>query len=781
MKNFDIPADSLLLYSDAPAAVWEQAYPLGNGTIGAMVFGGTEKDRICLNHDTLWSGYPRKEQFIGKKEAYQKARELAKLGRYAESDKVLSDGFSSYGSEMYVPMGELDISYTDTKNEKVKDYSRTLDLSQALNSVSYLNGNSKMDIISFVSHPDRAFLYRASCKGSDFSCEISLSSVLYSRVYSEKTFLILEGECPLNSEQNMERTDRTKLYSDDPKDRCMRFMTVLSLKTDGTSVPHGSYLTVSHATYIELYLTCETSFNGFDKHPFLNGKEYKNASRKLMDSVFSKKFDDILRDHVKDYKEYFDRVGIDLGSEGLSKLPTVDRMKRFTDEKGNDPALIALLFNYGRYLTISGSRPGSQAMTLQGIWNPYLMPPWHSNYTVNINTEMNYFPTLATDLAEMYLPFIDLIKEVAENGRLTAWKLYGAPGWVCHHNTDIWRTTQPVAGMAVYSFWNASGGWFCHALYEYYEYTLDVDFLRDTAFPIMTEAALFYLSQLETLPDGSRAVFPSTSPENSYLTDEGETSVSETAEMTMAIVRELFKNIISSAKLLGIKNDTVDKIACELPKLYTAKIGSDGRLLEWYGEKKETEIHHRHTSHLYGLYPGNEFSPEKTPDIANACKRSLEARGDESTGWSLAWKTNFYARLNDGNHALSILKLQLHLSKSVGVKNSQEGGTYPNLLCAHPPFQIDGNFGATSGICEMLLRSDADTVSLLPACPDEWNDISVRGLRAKGGRTVSFSTENGKLTYCEISGPRPARVLFKNAPVTSKELISYIYLDDSRK
>lgn len=781
MKKFAIPADSVILYSDIPARRWEQAYPLGNGTLGAVVFGGTENDRVCLNHDTLWSGYPRREQFRGTRAAYLKARKLVSEGKYVEADKLFTSGFSSYGSEMYVPMGELSVNYHNVNNDRVTEYSRTLDISQAINSVSYLCGDSKMKVTSFVSYPDQAFLYKAECENGKIACDISISSVVYSRVYTDGKTLCLEGECPHNSEQNMGRTDRTDFYSDKPEERCTRFLTRVAVKTDGSCVSHGSYLTVSGASYAEIYLTCETSFNGYDKHPFLNGKEYKEACKRTMEAVMSRDFEEIKSAHIKDYREYFDRVSIDIGSEGLSHIPTEKRMARLAAEKKSDPALIALLFNYGRYLTIAGSREGSQAMNLQGIWNPYFMPPWHSNYTVNINTEMNYYPTLAVNLAEMYKPLIELIKEVSEAGRLTAWTLYGAPGWVCHHNTDIWRTTQPVAGMAVYSFWNAAGGWFCHHLYEYYEYTLDTEFLRNTAFPIMREAAKFYLSQMETLSDGSRAVFPSTSPENRYVADGGLSAVSETTEMTMAIVRELFGNLSKAAKSLNIEDETVSKVETEIPKLYQAKIGSDGRLLEWYGEKEECEIHHRHVSHLYGLHPGNEFSPEKTPKIACACRKTLEARGDESTGWSLAWKTNFFARLHDGDHALSLIKLQLRPCETFGINYSQNGGTYANLLCAHPPFQIDGNFGATSGIAEMLLQSDEDTVSILPACPSEWTDISVNGLRAKGGRTVSFKTEDGKLSYCEISGTRPARVLFKNLPVTDKNLVSYVYLNDSRK
>ena len=381
---------------------------------------------------------------------------------------------------------------------------------------------------------------------------------------------------------------------------------------------------------------------------------------------------------------------------------------------------------------------------------------------------MNYFPTLAIGLHEMYAPLINMIKDISESGRDTARVLYHAPGWVCHHNTDIWRHTQPVSGMSVYSFWNASGGWFCHHLYEYYEYTGDIDFLRDIAFPVMRGAVEFYLSQLETLPCGHRAVFPSTSPENRYKTASALSAVSESTEMTMAIVRELFSNLLAAAEILGISDDVTCEVEKELPELLPATVGSDGRLLEWYGEHEEYEPHHRHVSHLYALHPGHEINPDTCPKLVEACRKTLEARGDEGTGWSLAWKSNFYARLNDGDHALALIKRQLRPSDSYGALLSQRGGTYSNLFCAHPPFQIDGNFGAVSGICEMLLRSDATRIILAPALPGEWQDISVWGLRAKGNRKVSFELKGGKLIYCKIEGSKPERVIFRGEDISDR-------------
>ena len=407
-------------------------------------------------------------------------------------------------------------------------------------------------------------------------------------------------------------------------------------------------------------------------------------------------------------------------------------------------------------------------MNLQGIWNPHFFAPWHSNYTVNINTEMNYFPTLAVGLAECYEPMLRLIKEVSESGKATAERFYGAEGWVCHHNTDLWRHTHPVAGMTVWLFWNACGAWLCRHLYEYYEYTLDEGYLKKTVYPIMRECARFYLSQLEDSEDGYRIIFASTSPENRFVCENGLSALSETTEMTMAAVRELFGSLVKAADLIGEDDEVVASVRKELPRLRPTMIGSDGRILEWYGEMKEREITHRHVSHLYGLHPSDQISPLKTPELAEACKKTLAVRGDDGTGWSLAWKCNFFARLMEGDHALLLLKQQLRLCDVSATVYTKGGGSYPNLMCAHPPFQIDGNFGATSGIVEMLLQSSVDEIHLMPALPTEWKDLKATKFRAKGRRSVSFKVNNGELSECKIYGSKPERILLKGVDITDR-------------
>jgi alpha-L-fucosidase 2 len=568
----------------------------------------------------------------------------------------------------------------------------------------------------------------------------------------------------------MGNTERTALYTDDPAARGIRFLGALELRTDGQMQHRGNIFTVKGASSMELRLAVETSFNGYEKHPFLEGKPYKQLCFDRLAAVRSIPESELRAAHVKDHRKYFNRVSLSLGTDGKSNTPTSQRLARYA-AGGADRALPALLFHFGRYITIASSRKGTQATNLQGIWNEQFFPPWHGNYTVNINTEMNYSPTLVIGLPEMYEPLLRLIKEVSEAGRLTAREMYGAEGWVCHHNTDLWRHTQPVAGVATYSFWNAAGAWFCHHLAEYYDYTLDRKFLEKTAFPILLSAAEFYLSQLEDAEDGTRIVCPSTSPENKFRCEGGSSAVAETTEMTMATVRELFRNIDRFAALLQVENDLTRRVASELPRLRPTAVGGDGRVLEWYGEKTDTEPHHRHLSHLYDLHPGHAITPTKTPELAKACERSLEARGGEGTGWNLAWKCNCYARLGQGDRALELVRMQLRPTKERNVNYHGGGGSYPNLLCAHPPFQIDGNFGITAGMAEMLLQSAPDEVHVLPALPAAWQDVSVRGLAAMGRRKVNFRVKNGKLTDCEIIGPTPAKIYVGGEDMTARFIL----------
>lgn len=772
MKRTNVSKDSIILFEKTEARSFEEAFPLGNGSLGATVYGGVYSDTVSLNHDTLWSGYPKKNVFRGdKKASLDRAKALLREKKYDEVDTEISNNFGSYGCDAYMPMGtlKLDFGYSE---QKLTSYTRTLDLTKGIASVNFKMGGASFKRTAYTSHPDDVFVYRTESDGATFSVDAKLTSPIYSKTYTEDSakLIFLEGECPVTSEQKVGRTDAKTLYFDEPEKRGVRFLCGLCIFTDGAIANRGCYASISNATYLEIRLVARTSYNGYAKHPFLEGKEYRQACRNALNTVCGCDGSALLTAHIKDHARYFSRVALDIGSSGKSRIPTSQRLERYVNGEA-DKALPALLFNYGRYLTIASSRKGTLATSLQGIWNEHFFAPWQSDYTVNINTEMNYYPTLAINLKEMYEPLISLIKGVSDRGRETASVMYGADGWVCHHNTDPWAHTQPVAGMAVYLFWNACGAWLCHHLMEYYEYTLDLDFLKKTAFPIMCESARFFLSQLEDSEDGYRIVFASTSPENRFIYNNARCAVSETTEMTMALVRELFANVSTVSKLLDITNDVTRNVENELPRLRPSMIGSDGRLLEWYSEQKECEIHHRHVSHLYALHPGNAISPLTTPELAEACRKTLEVRGDEGTGWSLAWKCNFFARLLDGDHALSLIKQQLRPCHTRGFNYSGGGGSYPNLLCAHPPFQIDGNFGATSGICEMLLQSTLDTVHVFPALPSEWDKLSFRGLRAKGKRTVTATVKDGKLDTCEIKGTMPSRIIVAGTDMTD----SFVY------
>jgi len=762
--------DSLLITDKKPAKFWDEAYPIGNGSKGAMIFGGTDKERIALNDDTLWSGYPM-DRFKGDGIiSLERAKALVKEGKYAEADKEISENFACYASQSYMPLGDVIVEFFGADG-KITGYKRKLDLASAVCTSEYQRGGVRYKAVSFASHPQNAIIYRIEatkngeaantvCVAVKFDCQ------LFSRSYVAGKCIYLEGETPVTSGQNIERTDRKTLYFDDPEKRGVRFMACAEVITDGATANGHDIINVKNASFVEIRITDATSFNGYQKHPFIDGRDFRAECKNLQKSVSGLDHSQLLSEHIKDYRRYFDRVAIDLGSDGNGRIPTQERMIAYAEGK-SDKALPALLFNFGRYLTIAASRPESQAMNLQGIWNSHFAAPWHSNYTVNINTEMNYFPTLAVNLKEMYQPLLRLIEELSEAGKETAKKLYGADGWCCHHNTDLWRHTQPVSGQATWLFWNAAGGWFCHHLMEYYEYTLDKKFLKEKARPIMEGAVKFYLSQLETV-DGYRMIFPSTSPENRYLCEGGTSAVSETTEMTMAIVRELFGNYIKVCEVLGETDDALEQVKAEMPNLMPTMIGSDGRIMEWYGEHEEKEVHHRHVSHLYSLHPGHAITPEKTPALAEACRKTLEVRGDDGTGWSLAWKSNFFARLRDGDHALRLVKRQLRLQEPMETVRMGGGGTYPNMFCAHPPFQIDGNFGALSGITEMFLQSETDAVHILPALPSEFENVGVKGLKAKGGRTVTIKVRDGKLVYCKIKGAISEKITVRGEDFTAK-------------
>ena len=746
--------DGHFLYYDSPAHYWQEALPLGNGSLGAMVFGGTGEEKISLNHDTLWSGrpglengFPDGEDYSApREEIFREARKLSLAGKNEEAQALLEEKFQGEDSEAYLPLGDLLLSFGE--EGEISDYSRTLDLSRALAETRFRkNGKERIRQV-FVSHPDGVLAVTLQSEEKE-DVSIRFTSPLRSETGLLGNVLLLAGEAP--SYYDRRHLERAYRYLPEEENRGMRFAAALSVRTDGELTAAGGLIRVKKAKRTTLLLAAGTSFCGYDRHPHREGKDPVPELLETLRKAEEVPPERLLARHTADHASFYDRMELDLGSDGRENLPTDERLRRFGKDR-NDRGLYTLIFNFGRYLMIAGSREGSEPLNLQGIWNDQPLPPWNANYTTNINTEMNYWPALPTGLFEMTEPLTRMIREIRTTGRRAAKQYYGAPGFVLHHNSDIWRHAVPVQGMAQWSFWPMGSGWLCRHLYEYYAYTGDREFLKEEAYPAMREAAEFYLALLTDDGKGRLILAPSTSPENGYRRDGKRITVSETTAMTAEILADLFGNILRSEKALGI-SDLAPKLEKVLEKLWMPGIGSRGQLNEWYTEEEDDEPHHRHVSHLYGLYPAALFTKD-TPDYLEACKRSLEERGDDGTGWSLGWKINLWARLSEGDHALKLLDTQLRYKSPDGSETNMVngGGTYPNLFDAHPPFQIDGNFACVSGIAEMLLRSEEERIVLLPALPARWKDGSVRGLRARGGLSFSFSWHDGKLTSFEIEG-----------------------------
>lgn len=732
---------------DRPAAHYMEALPLGNGTLGAMCYSGTEEDVYSLNHDTLWTGHPRVVHNPGAYDGWCKAREQALAGNFRECHLTLERECGGTWSQAYMPFGDLVLTFAPGEKE---GYFRRLDLSRAVLESGHALGDDRIRKTAFVSFPDKVLALKLCTEqGSPFAFGVSVRCPLRSQTFPEEGLLITDGECPWDAATSDPDYGKDKLgYSDDPEERGICFRGACKVLTDGTVTEEPDALRAEGATWAVILYSIATNFRRFDRKPDPEDAAYKAEACAAVAEAAEKGWAALLERHVRDHQALYDRVAFELPASPRAHMDTEKRILAYMEDRG-DEGLLELLFNFGRYLLIASSRPGSQATNLQGIWNDSTNPPWNSNYTININTEMNYWPVLPCAMPELMEPLVDLTEKLSVTGRAVAQEFYHARGFAAHHNTDLWGHAVPTLGNPCWAAWPMSPGWLCQSIYALYEHTRDRDYLERRAWPILREAARFYLDVL-TEKDGELFLCPATSPENLFNTPGGEAAAGRSSAMTQTILRELFGNCLKTVELLGISDSIRAELEAALPKLKGFSVGAEGQLLEWNEEVSEWDPHHRHVSHLYGLYPGREIGPEDKA-LFDACRRSLEIRTDESTGWSMAWKVNLWARLLDGDHAMRLLDRWVSLVDPRG-SYGRSGGIYANLFDAHPPFQIDGNFGAVSGICEMLLQEDDRCIRILPALPVRWQEGSVRGLALRGGVTVDIAWKDGKLLSYTLHG-----------------------------
>ncbi len=746
----------LRLWYQQPANKWVEALPIGNGRIGAMMFSIPDQDVIMLNEDTLWSGYPRDTNVTDAAKYFPKAIELVMQKKYKETQEFIEDHMLGPFTQSYMPLGDLKLDFHDIDSKEVTEYKRELNLGNATATTEFVHKSIQFRREAFISHPDQCMVIKLSASNpSSINFTVSFDSKLRYEVSAEENILTVDGICPSHVDPNYVNSPNPVIYEEEDDKKGIQFRKILVIENQGGSIEtDGKNITVKSADSVVMKICIRSSFNGFDKQPFVEGRDYKGDIEKDYSNVKDKSYDLLKTRHVEDYQALYNRVELDLGEDTNYDLPTDKRLLLFQKTQ-DDMGLYNLLFQYGRYLLIASSRKGTQAANLQGIWNQDLRPPWSSNYTININTEMNYWPAEICNLSELHEPLFQLIEELRVTGARTAKVHYNAGGFVAHHNTDIWRLSNPVGDFgrntAGYAFWPLGAGWLCQHLFEHYEYSLDKEFLKDTAYPAIKDAARFFLDTLvEDEETGYLMMAPSTSPENAFLYDGEVSKVSKTATMTIAIIKEVFNNYLKCCQIIGIEEDMIEEVSSKLPKLFPYKIGSKGQLLEWEEEFEEPEPHHRHISHVYPFHPGFEITLLDTPELAEGVKQTLLLRGDDGTGWSLGWKVGVWARLHDGNHALKLLKRQLRLVDESNIHYSGGGGSYLNLLGAHPPFQIDGNFGTTAGIAELFLQSYDDKVLILPALPDEFANGRIKGLCAKGRIVTDIVFKDGQLDRMEF-------------------------------